>query len=360
MRHFEDRIDIIIQALENWFSDSAVLEKAMNDTLDEGLFTKKDIEHSLNWIRKSVSKETLIEWCASLEDIIEENTEKTVLCLHAGNLPLVGIQDIFAVLLSGYNYAGKISKKDPYLIKSFLDTLDDAGFKGKIRSTTDLKTLKELKAELVMYSGSGESAKRVKKILLDQNIARKDSRKLIRTAGFSLAYLERTDDTCLKELAEAILRYEGKGCRSVGVVVSPSQPVSLIKRLEKYMAAYWNENPPKKQLSPKTRYRFAYNKAIGREQNLIRHILIEQNEPDFENDDIIYWVRGDLFTVRKLAQAYLFKLQNIYAVNPKIKLPGFEDHIESLASAQQPPIDWKPDGIDPLKWLVENQSLNFG
>ena len=348
----EQRIDALVQALEQWFSDKVDLEKSIDDTLKEGVFTRHDINYSLAWARECVNREVLAEWWQRTGAGPDSQADSTVLCLHAGNLPIVGLQDILAVLLSGGNYLGKISKKDPYLLAGLLEKLRDCGFSDKIHYSTELETFQGFKADAVMFSGSGESARQVKKLLHEKDIASETSRKLIRTASFSMAYVSRTDESTLRELAEAILRYEGKGCRSVAMVISPNEPTSMIKNLGDFMEEFWAANPPLKELSPKTRYRYAYNKAIGRMQHLFRHILIEQNEPDLDNDDVIYWIRGDLFTAGKLAQANLIKLQNIYTENPKATVKGFEDRIQSIASAQHPPIDWEPDGVDPLQWLV--------
>ena len=58
--------------------------------------------------------------------------------LHAGNLPLVGFQDVLAVLLSGAGYAGKLSRKDPWLIASFFDVLRQLHPQIPVQISTDL------------------------------------------------------------------------------------------------------------------------------------------------------------------------------------------------------------------------------
>ncbi|MEX2640536.1 MAG: acyl-CoA reductase [Balneolales bacterium] len=353
MTTWQQRIEMIMEAADRWLNKDAVLSRSVDKTAGEGLFTRQDIEFSLNHIRNTVTKETLTDWCIKAgADRTGGDPDKTVLCLHAGNLPLVGFQDVMAVLLSGYHYAGKISKKDPYLLPGFLDALSQSGFTGDLKHSPELDNYRDLHADVVMFSGSGDSAKQVKERISKLGIARDDTAYLIRTASFSMVYLDKEDDGSLSDLAEAILRYEGKGCRSVAMVVSPCEPDELIERLEGILERFWENNPPIKVLTPKTKYRQAYNTALGKKQHLFRHLLIQQHGVELDNDDVIFWIKGDQRKAGKLAKSNLTRLQNIYTVNENLTIPEFGDHIQPLSSAQTPPIDWQPDGIDPLSWLV--------
>ncbi|MEX0771743.1 MAG: hypothetical protein WD038_01175 [Balneolales bacterium] len=354
MKKGEKRIKSIIKALDIWLNESDALQQAVDQTVNDELFTRHDIAFSLDHIRASVTEDTLSGWSNKAGADTAPIKNKTALCLHAGNLPLVGFQDVMAVLLSGFNYAGKISRKDQYLLPGFLELLKENGFGKSIQYSLNLNEYKGLQANVVMFSGSGGSAREVMDKLSEMDIVARNHKRLIRTAGFSMAYLDRMDDLILSELTEAMLRYEGKGCRSVALVVSPFGPEELMDNLGKFAEKYWEKYPPIKKLSPKTRYRYAYNKALGKKQQLFRHILIQQNDMELENENIICMVKGDDHECRKRAESNLMRLQNIYTVNPDINIKGFEDRIAPLNSVQTPPINWQPDGVGPLRWLVEN------
>jgi len=77
------------------------LQEAVNKTISGNLFSKQDVHHQLNVLRGNVENGDIQEWIkrAGLSD--QQNAKgKKVLCLHAGNLPLVGFQTALGVILS--------------------------------------------------------------------------------------------------------------------------------------------------------------------------------------------------------------------------------------------------------------------
>src|SRR5699024_4582356 len=112
------------QAIDNWLRpDNLYLKKAIDKTVSEGYFSFPDVKHAILALKDSLSEQALHRWAeqSGLTDSEEDASGKNVLCLHAGNLPLVGFQDALAVLLSGARYSGKISRKAPYLLPVFLN-----------------------------------------------------------------------------------------------------------------------------------------------------------------------------------------------------------------------------------------------
>ncbi|MDZ7682494.1 MAG: hypothetical protein U5J63_12470 [Fodinibius sp.] len=53
-----------------------------------------------------------------------------------------------------------------------------------------------------------------------------------------------------------------------------------------------------------------------------------------------------------MADDHAEQLQSIYVTNQDIDIPGWTNRTERLGRAQQPPIDWRPDGVDTLEWLA--------
>lgn len=344
-----ERIKLIAEIAGKWFtSRDTSLAGAVEKTADEMLFARPDIIHAIRCLMKSVNEDNMLNWAENISSWLEN---KKIICLHAGNLPLVGFQDALACLISGVDYYGKISRKDPYLLADFLEQFEGTELEKFIHYSTDLNDFAGLEADAVTFSGSDESVPVVRRIIREKNMAKSDARYLIRTAHFSIAYLDVFNEENASNLAEAILRYEGRGCRSVAVVVSPVELNTISCTFTDYFESYWLKNPVHHEPSPKSAYRFAFNKAVNKPQMLLEHLIIENGESSFDNDDIISWVSGGPEKVIELAAKYGDRLQNIYITGPKIQIPGAEDKVDQLEKAQCPDLNWKPDGIDILKWI---------
>lgn len=356
MQNLEHRISALLEAVDSWFrNDNYYLLDAIDRTVREGYFAFHDVRYALQALKKSINRTALEEWAdrAGLDD---ENDARgqTVLCLHAGNLPLVGFQDAFSTLLSGAKYAGKISRKDPYLLPTFLNEAK----KTAVWSDIDVQwvhridDLEGLMNDAVIFAGSEESVPGVMDSIDKYNLATDQTRYLIRTAHFSIACIDRKDERTMKDLADAIFRYGGKGCRSVAVVVAP-WPLDIIKcDLTDYAESFWLENPQFQKPPPVLKQQFAYNRAIERPQAWLEDFLLQEGGLEFDRDFICYWVQGDEATAAEIAGQHSDEIQSVYISHPDMEIPGFEKRTEYLSDAQQPPINWKPDGIDTVEWLI--------
>src|SRR5699024_5085855 len=125
------------------------------------------------------------------------------------------------------------------------------------------------------------------------NLSTPDTRFLIRTAHFSMAYFDEKNATHVEDLASAILRYGGKGCRSVAVVVSPYSLDEVKDELEEHIHKFWQQNPQHSTPSPRLEQQFAYNQAIERLQLWLDDFMLQEGGLAFDQDFIGYWVKGD-------------------------------------------------------------------
>lgn len=358
MNDVQNRIEILLEVFENWLSDdNEYLRRAIARTVEEDYFSLPDVKFALNALKKSLNKTALTEWVAGSEiNKTEDAAGKNILCLHAGNLPLVGFQDALAVLLSGANYVGKISKKDPYLLPSFLNEVK----KTELWSSIDvqwshrLDDLEGMLCDAILFAGSEESVPGVKEAVRELGMTTPETDFLIRTAHFSMAYLPDQKKQNMEDLAEAVFRYGGKGCRSVAVVVAPCSLDEIKCELTDYIEAFWLDNPQYQKPPPKLRHRYAYNKALEHPQAWLDDFLLQEGGLELDQDFICYWVQGNEEMVRELARGFGEQLQSIYITHPDIEIPGFEERVEFLSDAQKPPIAWKPDGMDVLEWLITN------
>lgn len=340
----------ITQTVKKWLDpQNQDLQKAVKKTVSEGLFSSEDIQHQLIVLRGNIENEEIEEWVkrAGLTD--EKNAKgKKVLCLHAGNLPLVGFQTALGVILSGADYYGKLSRKDPYLLASFLKEMQQAGLEQDIQFSTDLDSFKNMEADTVVFAGSEESVPEVKEKIRKLNAAKESANYIIRTAKFSIAYLDEWNEEVREELVEAMLRYGGKGCRSVAVVVAEFGLDEVKEELRSSIQNFWKENPQHQKPASELKFQFAYNEGIQRNQLWLEDFLIQETDELPETDFTVNWVKGDQERVRALRMKFGEIVQSVYTKGSEID--GLET--EPLTQAQWPPLYWKPDGMDVVGELI--------
>ena len=336
----------ITQTVKDWLDpQNTDLQKAVEKTVSEGLFSTEDIQHQLTVLRRNVENGEVKEWVL-ISGLTEKKNarDKNVLCLHAGNLPLVGFQTALGVILSGANYYGKLSRKDPYLLASFLKEIQQANTEQEIHFSTDLDSFKNLEADTVVFAGSENSVPAVKEEIQRLNSAKKDVNYIIRTAKFSIAYLGEWNEEVKEDLVEAMLRYGGKGCRSVAMVVAKLGLDEVKEELQTSIKNFWQANPQHQKPAPELRYQFAYNEGIQRNQLWMEDFLIQETEEQPETDFTVNWVKGGEEKVKELRARSGDLLQSVY--NTGIDIHGL--NTEPLAQAQSPPLYWDPDGVDVI------------
>lgn len=342
--YLQQRVRSLQHALRSWLggmqTEGSPIRGAIERTVEEGLFSQGDVHFAVEHLAASVMDRQLERW---LERCVVDNTDgcrgQSVLCLHAGNLPLVGMQDVLAVLLSGADYAGKLSRKDPWLMLSFQEVVRQEDIALPIEMSVDLQRFKGRAFSKWMFAGSHEGLHRVSAELSRLQVLLPGATSLLRTAHFSVASIPDWADVYIPDLLESILRYEGKGCRSVAIVYTNIHLEQVGTGLRE-AAEVWFEREGRAGVpSPAVRYRKAYNDAVGIPSVILGTHLLQEGiaSPDFP--DIVYWQPSRLPQEPRLA--YGDKLQEVYG-------PG----ATPLVEAQRPPIDWKPDGQDPLAWLL--------
>ena len=288
---------------------------------------------------------------------------------------MVGLQDALAVLLAGYSYTGKISRKDPYLLVSILKWLVHRGWQSQIHhwsiETADIPPKNYHK---VLFAGSEASLTTLKNMLVKAEIIESQTTWLNRTASFSIAYCSSKEmvKKHASQLIEAIVRHGGKGCRSVGVVVCPVGLDELKNPLEEALKSASVEaeieaNPDSKLSKHEAKqnkltsvaYKKAYNLAIDRTFLCVGDWLIEEHSveqvPEPKSNRVVYWVKADVEVLGSLMERFGLALQSMYylgADNSSFKgLLNDFTNIESIDRAQRPPLYWKPDGVDVLRYL---------
>lgn len=354
MLSIDQNISDITEAVLEWLHpDNEILRSAIERTADENLFAIHDIRHRIRHLKHSVTDDSIRIWCERSGLTKPSLSLGSVLCLHAGNIPLVGFHDLLAVLLTGGRYRGKLSRKDPYLMDSFLQILLDKDLVEESSWSVDLAQFKTQKADAVLFSGSDKSVPPVLEALESLNVANDNTPKLIRTAHFSIAWITDNNMQTMEDLTEAVFRYGGNGCRSVAVVVAPFHLNSEKCTFTDYIESFWLKNPQHDKPDETLSYRFAYNKAIGIEQAWLDHFLIEEHATSPNEKFVLRWIKGGRQEVEHLTGKSGSGLQSVYS-NSEIGVEFHGKLTEPLSLAQRPPVWWKADGTDTIRWLNEN------
>lgn len=178
-----------------------------------GWFTLDNVTDAFYKWSKLLTHSNLKNWTLSYN--LENDSDKKIGVIMAGNIPLVGFHDFLSVLISGHELIVKQSSSDSYflpLIAKYLEYIEP-DFKGKISFTQD----KLGDFDAVIATGSNNTARYFDYYFGKYpNIIRRN-----RNSAAILTGKESEED--LKNLGEDIFRYFGLGCRSVSKLFVPEE-----------------------------------------------------------------------------------------------------------------------------------------
>ena len=185
--------------------DCALMEQAMEQN---PWFTREDILHALTAISEDMLQRDKLE--AWLSHYTPTAVPKDVAIIMAGNIPLVGFNDLLCVVASGHRCHVKPSSKDRVLMRFVIDHLRTIA--GDI-AIYDYDSGKNY--DMAIATG-GEEANRY----FRDHFA--NTRTLLRSSRHSLALLDGTESLEeLTALTRDITLYSGLGCRSVSMLLVP-------------------------------------------------------------------------------------------------------------------------------------------
>lgn len=171
-------------------------------------FTRRDILHAVEAIRHDMLAEApLSEW---LRDYPPTAEPKEVAVIMAGNIPLVGFNDLLCILASGHRCHIKTSSKDSVLMHHVIEELRSIDCDIPIYEYSP-----ERHYDMAIATGGDEANRYFRDHFAN-------TRTLLRGSRHSLAILDGTESTEeLEALSKDITLYSGLGCRSVSMVMLP-------------------------------------------------------------------------------------------------------------------------------------------
>jgi len=293
-------------------------------------FTNENIENALNAWHEQLKVDMLTAWLNPYK-LKEVASQKKVLIIMAGNIPLVGFHDFITVLISGHKVVIKMSSTDNVLLKVIIEKLISITpeFKDSISFIDDVKNRK---FDAVIATGSDNSAQYFEYYF-------KGAKKIIRKNRRSVAVLDGTESAMeLKGLADDVFAYFGLGCRNVSKLFLPKG--FNLDHLFKAFFPYSHVVDHKKYGN-----NYDYNKAIflmGSNELVENGFLLMKEDKSLLSPTamVYYEYYDDIHTVEQFVEENAEQLQCVVS---KKDIP--------FGNTQKPNLWDYADGVDTVEFL---------
>jgi hypothetical protein len=333
-----ERIDTLVELGDYIRNMEGELEFVIRQAfVNNPWFIVDNIKKSLTAIESQyLSRQELEKWTAHYEIPVNLH-QKTVGLILAGNIPLVGFQDIINVFVAGHTSLIKLSDKDRYLITHLIKKM----VKINPASESYFKITGRLADfDAVIATGSNNTARYFESYFGKYpNIIRKNRNAVAIITG------KETDED-FKALSEDIFTYFGLGCRNIAKIYVPKDyDFNHLLEILHERKTIVNHN--------KYKNNFDYNMAF--------HIL---NRTPFYNNGCIILIESEVIPSR-IAQLNYEYYDNLEELS--VELVEKSDQIQCIASkntvnnlstvafgsAQTPSLMDYADGIDTMKFLIK-------
>jgi hypothetical protein len=300
-------------------------------------FTREFILYSFSSLSEMLEEEKLRLWLDHYPQIKNHSGRKLKIgIVMAGNIPLVGFQDLLAVCFSGHEALVKMSSKDEKLLPLLNEILChcDTGLQESVSLLT--QPLKNIDA--VIATGSDNSARYFEFYFGKYpHLTRKN-----RNSAAILTGEETSDD--FRKLSDDIFLYFGMGCRNVSKIFIPEgfNIPNMLDNFESYSYLY-NHN--------KYANNYDYHKAIYL-VNLVKHLdtgylLLKEDYTYSSPVGIVYYeYYNSVERLKARLEADEHKIQCM------VSQPGFLQKAIGFGETQRPGLNDFADNTDTLKFLI--------
>lgn len=346
-------------AADSWTDpDYDPRQVAVEETLEaSNAFTEEAVAFAVNQQMSLLTEKGLEAWIGERR----ASFPCTVGVLNAGNIPLVGLQDFLAVILTGHRYLGSVSSKSPALLPAFVADL--CRFAPDIAANFALLPELLAGADALIATGSDETIAWLRDgarepapdDAKDETAGRthdiSPARCLFRGHSFAVGVLdgmERADT--YERLAEDVLLHEGFGCRNVAVIWAPRglAPDDLLEAMARFRAVFPAHDRTAGRLAMQRALLEAVDASHAYGEGL--EFLVSRGEPEIQSPGHLRWVEYDDIAD---VNAWLGKqpVQLLIATPPVRKRLTFQGILLAPGEAQRPALDRRPDGVDTVEFL---------
>ena len=341
-------ISVLVQTARAWKSPTyeQLRSHVVNKTLTaSNSFTEEAIEFAIDQQMDGVTEAALSAWIGQRK--IRGRCRVGV--INAGNVPLVGLQDLLAVLVCGHSYVGVLSSKSPYLLPAFVNTLLDQ--RADINAEFVDRDEMWGRVDAVIATGNNESIAQIKVLASRQGLT--PDKCLFRGNRYGIAILNGSEsENDLDGLALDVLLHEGMGCRNVALIMVPAglEPDNCLKHLAEMRGVF----PAHPSTSGKLSMQQAYLAATGQPHAYGDGLefLLSKGTPEVQAPGHVRWAEyKDLNEMVNVIEALRDEIQCIVAHEElRNQLPR-SWNVGSFGSTQMPALDWRPDKRDTIEFL---------
>ena len=335
----EQRINAFVKLGQFLQSDelknSPIIDSAVHKN---AWYTKPNILQQIHAIAQNLTHDQLEKW---LKDVPNQDIDKSVGLVLAGNLPLVGFHDIMCVLLAGFTAKIKVSSDDAGLTKFILDQLIEIEpqFAKKIQLLDKLENF-----DLVIATGSNNSARYFEYYFGKKpNIIRKNRNSLSVLSG------NETKEQ-LQALGHDIFDYFGLGCRSVSKIFIPEgyDIAKLLDNLESFHSikdhSKYNNN-------------YDFNKSIyliNKNKHFDNGFLLLKEDESLASPLAV--VHFEYYKAKEDVEKYILAhKEDIQCVTSNMDLQVADVPVFPFGASQYPSLDDYADNVNTLDFLLANQ-----
>ncbi|MAX79476.1 MAG: acyl-CoA reductase [Crocinitomicaceae bacterium] len=293
-----------------------------------GWFDKENVHTMLKEIVASLDKGALKQWSSELPE--ENRTPKTIGVIMAGNVPMVGFQDLLSILITGNKAKVKLSSKDEVLIPFWFNILSEINNAFKNDVAFFENRIGEVDA--MIATGSDNSSRYFEHYFGKYpNIIRKNRTSVAILTG------DETEEE-LHELGRDIFTYFGLGCRNVSKIYVPKE-----YKLDAFFEGIikWDKVADNK----KYYNNYQYNRTVyllNREQILDNNfVILKEEEALVSPIGVLFYERYG--SLEELTQKLKAKEEHIQCIVGK--------NNTNFGNAQSPQLDDYADGIDVLSFI---------
>ncbi len=301
-------------------------------------FIEKHVWFALHSIGLSLTEENIRHWHYRYNSENDtDSSQRTAGVVMAGNIPVVGFHDFFCVLMANYNFLGKLSNDDMFLLPAIAEILMEIEpcFAPYIHFTRDDK----IQANVILATGSDNTNRYFEHLYgAKPHIFRKNRHGVAVLTG-------KETDIELKALGVDLFMHFGLGCRNVSQLFLPqgydfnllniaSKPFQYITKHDGY--------------SNNLRYFGAFYNMIDRNVRQGPMILIQSNELASPVSVLNFEYYDNPESLNNLLKMHENKIQCV------VGSPALEFTTVDFGKSQVPMLVDFADGVDTFRFLMDH------
>lgn len=314
-------------------------ELVMRIHIQNPWFSPENVKNAIAAIAESLKEEQIVEWLSVyIHKLKEERPSKKTAVIMAGNIPMVGFQDMLCVLISGNSFLGKLSSEDKLLLPMIAKILKniEPRFADKIEFTEG----KISGMDAVIATGSNNTSR-----YFEYYFGKYPH--IIRKNRNSVAVLTGSETKeQLKALGNDIFLYFGLGCRNVSKLYVPEG-----YDMATFFEAIYDFNPVVN--NNKYGNNYDYNKTVYLMSNttglLDNNFLLLKPDVGYASPIgvLFYETYADIGKLNERLRSDKEQIQCIVSNSTEI------NGAIAFGQAQCPGLNDYADGVDTMKFLLD-------